>query len=192
MKGTRNVAILAIVAILLIFGVWGCSSCNSIKRADNAVDKAWSDVEANFQRKKNLYENVVATIKGSARNEDTTLIRIVQMRSRIPNVNPNDPQSLNEANQALDQMKRSILNINVEAYPTIQTTQAFRDFQAQIEGTENRVTVAIRDWSQKVQDYNNKIITFPSSMFASMLGMKKKQFFTADTGAKDTKVDFGN
>jgi len=114
------------------------------------------------------------------------------MRSRIPNVNPNDPQSLNEANQALDQMKRSILNINVEAYPTIQTTQAFRDFQAQIEGTENRVTVAIRDWSQKVQEYNNKIITFPSSMFASMLGMKKKQFFTADQGAKDTKVDFGN
>ncbi len=190
MKGSRNVIVLVILAIILIFGVWGCNSCNSIKTSENAVDKAWSDVEANFQRKKNLYENVVATIKGSARNEDTTLIKIVQMRSRIPNVNPNDPQSLNEANRALDQMKQSIININVEAYPTLKTTDAFRDFQAQIEGTENRVTVAIRDWAQKVQDYNNKIITFPSSIFASMLGKKKKPYFLSDPGAKDTKVDF--
>jgi LemA protein len=105
-------------------------------------------------------------------------------------VQPGNPQSLNDANHALDQMKNSILNINVEAYPTIQTTQSFRDFQAQIEGTENRVTVAINDWSQSVQDYNNKVITFPGSIFASMLGKKKKDFFNADAGAKDTKVDF--
>ncbi|HVT85578.1 MAG TPA: LemA family protein [Chitinophagaceae bacterium] len=192
MKGTRNVILLSVAALILIFFVWGCSSCNNIKRSANVVDKAWSDVQAQYERKKNLYENVVATIKGAARNEDTTLIKIVQMRSRIPNVDPNNPQTLNEANHALDQMKNSILNINVEAYPTIQSTQAFRDFQAQIEGTENRVTVAIRDWSQAVLDYNNKVTLFPGSVFASVMGMQKKPYFTADEGAKDTKVDFGN
>lgn len=191
MKGTRNVVILIVLGLLLIFGVWGCGQYNGILKSENGINAKWSAVEAQYQRKKNLYENVVATIKGSARNEDTTLIKIVQMRSRIPNIDPNNPQSLNDANRALDQMKNSILNINVEAYPTIQTTQAFRDFQAQIEGTENRVTVAINDWSQSVQDYNNKVITFPGSIFASFMGKKKKPYFNSDSGAKDTKVDFG-
>jgi LemA protein len=192
MKGTRNLTLLIVGAIVLILFAWGCGGYNGIVKADNKVDKAWSDVQGQYQRKKNLYENVVATIKGAARNEDTTLIKIVQMRSRIPNVDPNNPQSLNEANKSLDQMKNAIVNINVEAYPTIQATQAFRDFQAQIEGTENRVTVAIRDWSQTVQDYNNKVTTFPGSIFASVMGKKKKQYFSADETAKDTKVDFSN
>jgi LemA protein len=188
----RNITLIAIVAIIAILLFWGCGQYNGIQKAGNAVDKAWSDVEGQYQRKKNLYENVVQTIKGAARNEDTTLIKIVQMRARIPNVDPNNPQTLNDANHALDQLKGSILNINVEAYPTIQTTQAFRDFQAQIEGTENRVTQSIRDWSAAVQDYNNRIITFPGSIFASMMGKHKKQYFNADVDAKDTKVNFGN
>jgi LemA protein len=191
MKGTKNLVLLIVLAVVLIFGVWGCGQYNGIVTSENSVDKAWSDVQGQYQRKKNLYENVVATIKGAARNEDTTLIKIVQMRSRIPNVDPNNPQSLNEANRSLDQMKNAIVNINVEAYPTLQATAAFRDFQAQIEGTENRVTVAIRDWSAAVQTYNNKIITFPGSIFASMFGKKKKLYFEADAEAKDTKVDFG-
>lgn len=190
MKGSRNVILLSVAALVLILLVWGCGSCNGIKKAENTVDNAWSNVEGQYQRKKNLYENVVATIKGAAKNEDTTLIKIVQMRSRIPNVDPNNPQTLNEANHALDQMKNSILNINVEAYPTIQATQAFRDFQAQIEGTENRVTVALKDWSQAVLNYNNKITLFPGSIFASMMGKQKKAYFSADEGAKDTQVDF--
>ncbi|MBS1974164.1 MAG: LemA family protein, partial [Bacteroidetes bacterium] len=156
------------------------------------VKGKWSAVEAQYQRKKNLYENVVNTIKGSAKNEDTTLIKIIQMRSRIPTIDPNNPQTLNDANRQLDQMKQSILNINVEAYPTLQTTQAFRDFQAQIEGTENRVTVAIRDWSQSVQDYNTKIVQFPGKILASIFGFKEKPYFKSDEGAKDTKVDFGS
>ena len=191
MKGTKNLGLIIIVAIVLIFGVWGCSQYNGIIGIESNVDKAWSNVQAQYQRKKNLYENVVATIKGAAKNEDTTLIKIVQMRSRITNINPTDPQALNAANRELDQMKGSILNINVEAYPTLQATQAFRDFQAQIEGTENRVTVAINDWSSAVRDYNNKVVMFPGNIFASIMGKKKKEYFQADVEAKDTKVDFG-
>ncbi|HEX4372183.1 MAG TPA: LemA family protein, partial [Puia sp.] len=139
---TKNLTLIVIGGLVLILFFWGCSGYNKIVTSDQDVQTKWSKVESQYERKKNLYENVVNTIKGSAKNEDTTLIKIVQMRSRIPAIDPNNPQTLNDANHQLDQMKQSILNINVEAYPTIQTTQAFRDFQKQIEGTENRVTVA--------------------------------------------------
>ncbi len=187
---TSTLVLIVIAALLLIVGGCGCGQYNGLVTANNDVSQKWSDVETYYQRKKNLYENVVATIKGSAKNEDTTLIKVTQLRSRIPSIDPNNPQTLNDANHTLDQMKQSILNINVEAYPTIQTTQAFKEFQAQIEGSENRVANAIRYWSQSVQDYNNKVQTFPGNIFANMFGYKVKPYFKADEGAKDTKVDF--
>src|SRR4051812_23505838 len=111
----RSPVLWIVLGIVVIFLFWGCGQYNGIVTSENNVDKAWSDVNAQYQRKKNLYDNVVATIKGSARNEDTTLIKITQMRSRIPNsVDANNPQALNQANQQLDQMKGSILNINFE------------------------------------------------------------------------------
>ena len=189
---SKNLSVIIILGLIVILGFWGCNSYNGITTLDQDVQAKWSNVEGQYQRKKNLYENVVNTIKGSAKNEDTTLIKIVQMRSKIPNIDPNNPQTLNDANKQLDQMKQTILNINVEAYPTLQTTQAFRDFQAQIEGTENRVTVAIRDWSESVQAYNTKIVRFPAKIFASLFGFKPKPYFKSDEGAKDTKVDFGS
>src|SRR5579862_6243729 len=189
---TKNLSLLIIGGLILILFFWGCSGYNSIATADQDVKGKWSNVEGQYERKKNLYENEVNTIKGSARNEDTTLIKIIQMRSRIPAIDPNNPQTLNAANHQLDQMKQSILNINVEAYPTIQTTQAYRDFQAQIEGTENRVTVAIRDWSESVQNFNTMVVRFPGRILASFFGYKEKPYFKSDEGAKDTKVDFGS
>lgn len=189
---TKNLSLIVILGLILILFFWGCSGYNKIVTTDQDVQTKWSKVESQYERKKNLYENVVSTIKGSAKNEDTTLIKIVQMRSRIPAIDPNNPQTLNDANHQLDQMKQSILNINVEAYPTIQTTQAFRDFQAQIEGTENRVTVAVNDWSESVQRYNTMIKQFPGRLLASLFGYKEKPYFKSDEGAKDTKVDFGS
>ena len=189
---TKNLSLIVILGLLVILCFWGCGGYNKIVTADQDIKGKWSAVEAQYQRKKNLYENVVNTIKGSAKNEDTTLIKIIQMRSRIPNIDPNNPQTLNAANKQLDQMKQTILNINVEAYPTLQTTQAFRDFQAQIEGTENRVTVAIRDWSEAVQNYNTMVVRFPGRILASLFGYKEKPYFKSDEGAKDTKVDFGS
>ncbi len=189
---TKNLALIVLLGLVVMLGFWGCSGYNRIVTADQDIKGKWSTVEAQFQRKKNLYENVVSTIKGSAKNEDTTLIKIVQMRSKIPNLDPNNPQTINDANKQLAQMKQTILNINVEAYPTLQTTQAFRDFQAQIEGTENRVTVAIRDWSDAVQNYNVLVVRFPGRILASLFGYHEKPFFKSDEGAKDTKVDFGS
>lgn len=188
----KHLGLYITLGVVLILFMVGCNGYNGLATLDQNVKANWSVVEAQYQRKKNLYENVVATIKGSARNEDTTLIKITQLRSKIPNIDPNNPQTLNAANKAYDQMKSSILNINFENYPTLQTTQSFRDFQAQIEGTENRVTTAIRDWSGSVQEFNTKVVRFPGSIIAAIFGFKVKPYFQSDEGAKDTKVDFGS
>ena len=104
-----SIIILAVVGILIL---WAISVRNGLATSEVGIKGKWGEVETQFQRKMKLYENVVATIKGSAKNEDTTLIKIVQMRSRIPNIDPNNPQSLADANKSLDQMKNTILNIN--------------------------------------------------------------------------------
>lgn len=181
-----SLIILGIVAVLIL---WAISVRNGLATAETGINGKWGEVETQFQRKMKLYENVIATIKGSAKNEDTTLIKIVQLRSKIPTLDPNNPQSLAEANRQFDQIK-SAINISVEAYPTIQTTQAFRDFQAQVEGTENRVAVAIRDWNQAITDYNVKLVKFPANLIAGIFGYKQKANYKADEGAKDFKVDF--
>jgi LemA protein len=183
-----GIIILVVLALLVL---WGISVRNGLATAEVGINGKWGEVETQFQRKMKLYENVIATIKGSAKFEDTVLTNIIKMRSRIPtNIPPNNPQALADANRQLDQMKGSILNINVEAYPTLQTTGAFRDFQAQVEGTENRVTTAIRDWNTSITDYNNKLVKFPSNLVAGLFGYTKKENFKADEGAKDAKVDF--
>lgn len=184
-----GIIILAIVAILVI---WGVSVRNGLATQEAGINGKWGEVETQFQRKKNLYENVIATIKGSAKNEDTTLIKIIKLRSKIPDLDPNNPATINEANAALGQMKQSIMNINVEAYPTLQTTQAYRDFQTQVEGTENRVTVAIRDWNQSITEYNSSMVRFPTNIMAGIFGFKQKANYKSDSDAKDTKVDFGS
>jgi len=181
---------LVILGIVAVLALWVIVTRNGLATAQAGINGKWGEVETQFQRKMKLYENVIATIKGSAKFEDTVLTNIIAMRSKMPKLDPNNPQSLSDANRQLDQMKGTILNINVEAYPTLQTTGAFRDFQAQIEGTENRVTVAIRDWNNAITEYNTKLIKFPANIVAGLFGYKAKDNYKADEGAKDTKVDF--
>lgn len=186
MKRTGIIVLVVIAALVL----WGIVTRNGLASAKKDIDGKWGLVENQFQRKMKLYENVIATIKGSAKFEDTVLTKIVAMRSRVPQVNANDAESLAAANRQLDQMKGAILNINVEAYPTLQTTQAFRDFQTEIAGTENRVTTAIMDWNNGITDYNKKLVKFPTNLIAGMMGYKEMKNYKADEGAKDAKVDF--
>jgi LemA protein len=185
----KRSGIIILVAVGLLV-IWAISVRNGLATAQAGINGKWGEVETQFQRKMKLYENVIATIKGSAKFEDTVLTKIIAMRSRIPQIDPNNPQSLADANRQLDQMKGSILNINVEAYPTLQTTGAFRDFQAQIEGTENRVAVAIRDWNQAITDYNTKLVKFPANLIAGLFGYTAKANYKADEGARDFKVEF--
>lgn len=182
------------IIVLVVLGVlilWGVSLRNGFATAENDINGLWGKVQTQYNRKAKLYENVVNTIKGAARNEDTTLIKIVQMRSRVPDINPNStPEQIAAADRQLSQVGRAALNVNIEAYPTLQATGLYRDLQAQIEGTENRVTVALNDWNDGVTAYNAKIIRFPSNIIAGIFGYAKKKNYEAEVGAEDTKVDF--
>ncbi len=181
-----------ILVVLGLIALWAISVRNSMATAETGINGKWGEVENQYQRKAKLYENLVNTVKGAARNEDTTLIKIVQMRSRIPNITPdqNNPQQVAQVDKQYSDLGRAMLNINIEAYPTLKATELFRDLQTQVEGTENRVTQALRDWNTGITEYNMKIVRFPNNILAGLFGYKAKQNFKADEGAKDTKVDF--
>lgn len=183
-----TIIILAVIGVLLI---WGITVRNGLASAETDINGKWGQVQTQYNRKAKLYENVVNTIKGAAKNEDTTLIKIVQMRSRVPNITAEStPEQVAEADKQLNGIGRAALNINVESYPTLQATGLYRDLQAQIEGTENRVTVALGDWNNAITGYNQKIVRFPSNLIAGMFGYKSKQNYVAPAGSEDTKVDF--
>lgn len=191
MKGTRNITLLSVAALLVILFMWGCNVRNGLASSETDIKGKWGQVQTQYNRKAKLYENVVNTIKGAATNEDTTLIKIVQMRSRIPNItDASTPAQVAEADRQLNAVGRSALNINIEAYPTLKATDLFRDLQAQVEGTENRVTVALNDWNTAITNFNQKVVKFPSNLIAGMLGYKQKDNYTAPEGSEDTKVDF--
>jgi LemA protein len=192
MKGTRNLALIIIGAFVLILFVWGCNSYNGLASAETEINGKWGQVEVQFNRKAKFYTDVVNAIKGAARNEDTTLIRIVQMRSRIPDIKPdqNNPAQLAQVDQQLTNLGRSMLNINFEAYPTLRTQEMFLKLQDQIEGTENRIGTAIKDWNDEVTKYNTRIVRFPGNLMAGMFGFSKKPNYVAPAGSNDTKIDF--
>jgi LemA protein len=196
MKGTRNVVILSIIAILLIVGVWGCNGCNSIKSADQNVKKVWGNVETNYQRRTDLYSSVIKTVEASANFEKSTLQQVVEARAKATSINVdiNDPKSLEAFQQAQGNLQGSFSRLiaSFENYPDLKTTQQFRDFQTQIEGTENRINVARQDYNKAVENFNLKIVKFPSSMLASMIGAKEKAYYKADPGSEknpDIKFD---
>jgi LemA protein len=178
-----------ILAILGIIVIWAISSYNGMATRQTDITGQWGEVENQYQRRLKLYKNVIATIKGSAKFEKGTLEEIVRLRSRVPETLPeNDPDALAEANRNLNAIKGTILNINVEAYPDLKSTSGFRDFQTQIEGTENRVSKAIGDWNAMVTDYNKKIVKFPSNIMAGLFGFEKMKNFKAEEGAKEYDV----
>jgi LemA protein len=183
-----GIIILGVLAVLVI---WAITTRNGMATAETDINGKWGKVQAQYNRKAKLYENVVSTIKGAARNEDTTLIKIVQMRSRIPAITEaSTPQQVAAADNQLNAIGRSALNINVEAYPTLKATELFKDLQAQIEGTENRVTTALGDWNDAVTSYNTKLVRFPGNIIAGLFGYSKKQNYEAPVGSEDTKTDF--
>lgn len=196
MKGTRNIVLLSIAALVLILFVWGCNGCNSIKAADQNVKKKWSDVETNYQRRTDLYSSVIKTVEASANFEKSTLQQVVEARAKATSISVdiNDPKTLEAYQQAQGNLQGSFSRLiaSFEAYPDLKTTKAFQDFQTQIEGTENRINVARQDFNKSVEAFNLKIVKFPSSFLASMLGMKEKSYYKADPGSEknpDIKFD---
>ena len=188
MKGTRNLTLLIVLGLVLILGVWGCNGCNSINTSEQGVKKSWSNVETNYQRRTDLYSSVVKTVEASANFEKSTLQAVVEARAKATSINVdiNDPKSLEAYQQAQGNLQSSFgrLIASFEAYPDLKTTKAFQDFQTQIEGTENRISVARRDFNTSVNEYNRKVRLFPNNIFAGILGYHQRAFYKADPGSE--------
>ncbi len=185
---TKNLGIIVIVAIVLVLGGCGCSQYNGLVTSDQQVKQLWSNVETNYQRRTDLYNSVIKTIEGSANFEKSTLQAVIDARSKATSiqVDINDPATLAkyQAAQAQLQGAFSRLMAVAEAYPDLKTTKAFQDFQTQIEGTENRINIARKDYNAGVNAYNLKVKTFPGNLFAGMFGFHEKAYYQADPGSE--------
>jgi LemA protein len=189
---TSKIVLFSFAGLLLIMLFWTCSSYNGLVTNDNDIKGKWGTVQTQYNRKAKLYGDMVETIKGAAKNEDTTLMRIVQMRSGIPQINENStPEQVAAADQQWSAVGKAI-KINVEAYPTLKATDLFRDFQTVQEGTENRVQIALKDWNDVITNYNNRVMRFPGNIIANMFGFQPKKNYEAPPGAEDVKVNFTN
>jgi LemA protein len=178
-----------ILGLVVILYFWGCSAYNGLVGVDQEVKGKWGNVETNYQRRTNLYNQVIKTISASANFEKSTLTEVVAARARATSVNVNldDSASLARFQQAQAGLQSSFARLMAvaEAYPDIKTTKAFQDFQAQIEGTENRINVARQDYNGAVQNYNLRVKRFPNNIFAGVFGYHEKAFYKADPGSEN-------
>ena len=186
MKSRTGLYVILGLVVVLFF--WGCSAYNGLIGVDQQVKAKWGDVETNYQRRTDLYNSVIKTISASANFEKSVLTDVVAARAKATsiNVNINDPKSLEAYQQAQAGLQSSFSKLLavVENYPDLKTTKAFQDFQAQIEGTENRINVARKDYNTAVQGYNLKVKTFPNNIFAGVFGYHEKPFYKSDPGSE--------
>jgi LemA protein len=172
---------------------------NGLVTSEETVNKAWANVESVYQRRADLIGNLVQNVQGAADFERGTLTDVIQARADATSVKI-DPTNLNESNlaafqQAQDQLSGTLsrLLVSVERYPELKATQSFRDLQAQLEGTENRINVERQKFNEEAQTYNTKIRRFPQNIVAGMSGFEKKAYFQAAEGsdrAPEVKFDF--
>lgn len=185
--------VVIVIAIILVFA--GCNGYNGLVREDQSVQTSWSNVETNYQRRTDLYSSVVKTIEGSANFEKSTLTAVVNARAQATSVKVdiNDPESLQKYQDAQAQLQGAFGRLMAvsEAYPDLKTTAAFQNFQTQIEGTENRINVARRDYNSAVNAYNLRVKTFPRNIMAGLFGFHAKSYYKADAGAdKNPDINF--
>lgn len=197
MKGTRNVALLGIAAIVLIFLVWGCSGYNGLVKQDEKVKNAWNNVNTEYQKRADLVDNLVNTVKGAANFEQETLTRLVEARAKATSVNFTadqlTPENIAKFQQAQGQLTGSLSRLLavVENYPDLKATQNFQQLQGQLEGIENDIRNSRKNFNDAVNTYNVKVRSFPMNMLSGMFGFSKKEGFQADEGAdKVPKVQF--
>lgn len=188
---------IAVAVVILGCFVWVKNAYNSLVTSDENAQSAWSQVENVYQRRADLIPNLVATVKGYAAHESETLENVVAARAKATQVTI-DPANLsaeeiakyNEAQGELGNALGRLLLIQ-ENYPDLKANQNFRDLQAQLEGTENRIATERMKFNQAVKDYNTLIRRFPNNIFASMFGFGKKGYFEASSGAENApKVEF--
>ncbi|HXT01368.1 MAG TPA: LemA family protein [Elusimicrobiota bacterium] len=189
-RGVVQFVAIGAAVILLGFLVWAVGTYNSLVVQNENVSRSWSTVESQYQRRLDLVPNLVETVKGSAKFEKETLTAVVDARARATSVNVdksvlNDPAAFKKFEEAQAGLGSALskLLVTVERYPDIKTTEAYRDLTVQLEGTENRIQVARKDFNEAAQEYNVSIKVFPASVIAGMGGFKERPYFTAAPAA---------
>lgn len=189
------------VGIIVVLGIIIYSMTagfyNNAIELENKAETAWSNVESSYQRRMDLIPNLVNTVKGAADFERGTLTDVIEARAKATSINV-DASNLSAAQvqqfqQAQGELSSALsrLLVNVERYPQLTATQSFRDLQAQLEGTENRINVARNRYNEAVNAFNTKIERFPNNLFAGMFGFEEMVRFEADAGAeKAPEVEF--
>lgn len=172
----RTAMSLRVVLILLLVGLLAGCGVNQIPKDDQAVKAAWAQVQNEYQRRADLVPNLVSTVKGYARHEKDTLDSVIQARSRATSINVdadtlNQPHKMQQFMDAQDQLTGALSHLLAvsERYPQLKSSQNFLTLQSQLEGTENRIAVARRDYIQAVQAYNTELTTFPGRLWHWML-----------------------
>src|SRR5271157_639417 len=186
----RSVFGLSVIAAVLLSGC----GYNSMQAQDEQIKSAWSEVINQYQRRSDLVPNLVNTVKGYASQEERVLTEVTQARASVGSIQAtpeliNDPQAFAKFQAAQNQLQSALSRLLVvsENYPQLKSDQNFRDLQAQLEGTENRITVARNRYIQAVQNYNVTVRSFPSNLTAMMFGYKPKANFTVENEAVISK-----
>ncbi|MBL7838374.1 MAG: LemA family protein [Bacteroidetes bacterium] len=188
-KGT--IALLVVVGLILLVAFNGCGSFNSMSKKDEGVSAQWKQVEVAYQARMDKTKNLFEIVESAADFEKGTLKEVIEARSKATSIQINadnlTPEKLAEFQKAQDAFGTSLgrLMAVAEAYPQLQSVQAFRDFQAQYEGMENRISTERRRFNEVVQDFNSYIRVFPRNIWAGMFGFEKRAYFSASEGAEN-------
>lgn len=187
----KNLGLVITIAIVAVVLIWGVSGYNGLVSMDEGVQNKWADVETQYQRRADLIPNLVNTVKGYAAHEKETFDAVVAARTRATqitvdadNMTPEKLQEYQEAQGAVGAALSRLIAIS-EAYPDLKANQNFKELQAQLEGTENRISVERRNFNNAAKEYNTSIRTFPRNILAGVFGFEKRPYFEAKDGAEN-------
>lgn len=193
----KNKGLIITIVVIALVAIWGISSYNGLVSMEENVSNQWANVETQYQRRSDLIPNLVKTVKGYAKHESETLESVMAARSQATQVkiDPSNctPQQLAAYQKAQGDVTTALgkLLAITENYPDLKANQNFLELQSQLEGTENRINVARKDFNDTAKKYNTSLRRFPRNIIASMFGFEKRNYFEAEAGAeKAPKVEF--
>lgn len=193
----KNLGWIIPVAIVVVIVLWAIGGYNGMVKMDEQVQNSWANVETQYQRRADLIPNLVSTVKGYAKHEQQTLEDVVKARSEATrvkvdaeNLTPEKLAAFQKAQSGVSSALGRLLAV-AENYPDLKANQNFLELQSQLEGTENRITVARKDFNDTAKSYNQAIRQFPKNILAGIFGFEKKSYFEAEAGSeKAPKVEF--